>query len=64
MNVTELHIIMDGMSGSKNISSPVFNNNTEDANKMETKSTVGVENLYPALIECFFIIALEYLAGR
>ena len=26
--------------------------------------TVGVENLYPALIECFGIIALGYLAGR
>ena len=26
--------------------------------------TVGVENLYPALIECFGIIGLGYLAGR
>ena len=26
--------------------------------------TVGVENLYPALFECFGIIGLGYLAGR
>ena len=26
--------------------------------------TVGVENLYPALIECFGIVGLGYLAGR
>ena len=26
--------------------------------------TVGIENLYPALIECFGIIALGYLTGR
>ena len=27
-------------------------------------TTVGVENLYPALIECFGIIGLGYIAGR
>ena len=26
--------------------------------------TVGAENIYPALVECFGIIALGYLAGR
>ena len=44
---------------------------------METKNTtvspddgdnpspsVGAENIYPALVECFGIIALGYLAGR
>ena len=56
---------MDELSGSKNISSTlVLNNNTKDAERIETKLTVGVENLYPALIECFGIIALGYLAGR
>ena len=28
------------------------------------KPTVGAENIYPALIECFGIISLGYLAGR
>ena len=26
--------------------------------------TVGAENIYPALVECFGIISLGYLAGR
>ena len=29
-----------------------------------SSASVGVENLYPALIECFGIIGLGYLAGR
>ena len=35
-----------------------------DTMSSQSASTVGVENLYPALIECFGIIALGYLAGR
>ena len=27
-------------------------------------TSVGVENIYPALVECFGIISLGYLAGR
>ena len=26
--------------------------------------SVGAENIYPALVECFGIISLGYLAGR
>ena len=55
---------MEELSGGKNISSPVLHNDTKDADRIEAKLTVGVENLYPALIECFGIIALGYLAGR
>ena len=29
-----------------------------------SSASVGVENLYPALIECFGIIGLGYVAGR
>ena len=45
----------------------IHNNNSYTMNGTTlspTSSTVGAENLYPALIECFGIIALGYLAGR
>ena len=29
-----------------------------------SRLSIGVENIYPALVECFGIICLGYLAGR
>lgn len=40
-----------------------FQNDTAST-ESEKYSTVGVENIYPALVECFGIISLGYLAGR
>ena len=42
-----------------------MNNSSANVTLAEASSTsVGVENLYPALIECFGIIGLGYIAGR
>ena len=41
--------------------SPLHSNNTLSES---SSASVGVENLYPALIECFGIIGLGYVAGR
>ena len=40
--------------------------NTTNTNSSATnvEFTVGAEKLYPALVECFGIISLGYLAGR
>ena len=38
--------------------------NLTSSSQTSSQATVGVENLYPALIECFGIIGLGYVAGR
>ena len=40
------------------------NNSTVTDAEPTSQSSVGVENIYPALVECFGIISLGYLAGR
>ena len=42
------------------MSNQSFTNATEE----NVDITVGAENIYPALVECFGIISLGYLAGR
>ena len=39
-------------------------NATSTDSEPSAQSSVGMENIYPALVECFGIIALGYLAGR
>ena len=41
------------------------NTNFTDVDQTSSlESNIGAENLYPALVECFGLIALGYVAGR
>ena len=47
-----------------NTSREMLNTTITNATESDEKLSVGAENIYPALVECFGIISLGYLAGR
>ena len=55
--MTSLELILKNETGFSNYTLSGYLESPE-------KPTVGAENIYPALIECFGIISLGYLAGR
>uniref|UniRef100_A0A675B322 Uncharacterized protein n=1 Tax=Anopheles darlingi TaxID=43151 RepID=A0A675B322_ANODA len=51
-------------SGSTNNDGDFHNPSQDDADNGDNTPTISMDNLYPALIQCFAIIICGYLAGR